>query len=138
MHQPNIISAGKMMAYVLTLFGIMQCGATFAPYFQEGIAGLEPELFRNMLFYSFMCGGVLIISGVLLTVMFGKAAKSPDFGSPILILGTFVAIYGILSVAFMYRNPFSWMIAILCLAIFIDALCLKLSIDQNKKEKAAK
>lgn len=133
MFQSNIISAGKMMAYVLMMFGVLQCAATFTPYVREDLPAMSHQIHLSLLFYSLMSGAIMLFCGILLVVMFGKVAGTPAMGTPVLMVGTFVFIYGILATGFMYRNPFAWMMAILGLAIFVDTLCLKLSFDQGKK-----
>ena len=121
-----------MMAIVVMLFGVLHCTASFTPGIQEGLGRLAPGTFRAVPFFDFITGGLLFVLGLGLLVMFGKAERKSALDTPILIVGTLVAVCGILSVAFVYRNPFSWMTAILGLAVFIDSLCLKL-LDRKKK-----
>ncbi len=125
MYKPNIISAGKMMAIAVMLFGVLYFAAAWAPV-QEGLEALAPGTFQAVPYYACLAGGLLLVLGLLLLVMLGKADRKPSLDTPILIAGTLVALCGILSVVLVYRNPFSWMTAILGLAVFIDSLCLKL------------
>lgn len=133
MNKANIISAGKMMAIVVMLFGVLYCVAAFVPSIHESFGELSPEIYKALSLCLLIVGGLFFISGVLLEVMFSKAYRNPAVGMPVLILGTLVAVCGIVSLAFIYRNPVSWMTAILGIAIFIDALCLKIVLTKTVK-----
>ncbi len=136
MYKPNIISAGKMMAIVVMLFGVLHFAASYAPV-QEGLGTLAPGTFKAVPFYTYLAGALLVFLGGVLLVLFVQAGGKRSLETPILVVGTLIAVCGILSVAFVYRNPFSWMTAILGLAVFIDSLCLKL-VDSKKYKKAAR
>lgn len=120
-----------MMAIVAALLGAFDCGATFA---------LRPD--RMVMDIAF--GAAFVAGGLALTVLFGRVARrsasgtsdSADGGSAsgevrllplgkaILIIGTLVVLLGGGGAAADRIDPFSWMMAIVGLAIFIDALCL--------------
>ncbi len=121
------------MAIVIVLFGMLLAGATFTPYIREGIVPLLPERFNLPPWFILGCGAALFVCGVALVVMFGKSENDPALGTPILAVGTLVALVGILCAALFYMSPFSWMIAILGLAVFIDALCLKINFAREQK-----
>lgn len=129
MFRQNIISAGKMMAMVLMLFGVIHSGGAFMPLSQESLIRLQPQIFRAVMLAG---GAALFACGLCLLILFWKTDKNRALDTPILIAGTLTALCGILFVTFFYLNPFAWMTVILALAIFIDTLCLKLVIYKNK------
>ncbi len=141
MNRQNIISAGKMMAIVVALLGAMFCGAALAPVLGGGgdlnalsnptTSGGE-WLFGIAPLYNILFGVTLIVCGLVLTSTFGLAERRPVLATLILVFGTLTALLGILAVAFVYRNPFSWMTGIVGLAIFIDALCLGISLSSSR------
>ncbi len=127
MYKPNIISAGKMMAIVVMLFGVLHVASSFAPVHAELVAGR----LETVPHYSVIAGALLLGMGIALLVLFGMADRKPSLDTPILVIGTLIAICGVLAVALVYKNPFSWMTGILGLAVFINSLCLKLLPGSN-------
>lgn len=118
-----------MMAMVLMLFGVIHTGSAFVPISQESLIPLLPQTARIL---SLTGGAALLVCGLCLLVLFLKTDKNRSLDTPILIAGTLAAVCGILFVTFFYLNPLSWMTVILTVAIFIDALCLKLFPYKNK------
>lgn len=144
MNMQNIVSAGKMMAIVAVLLGAVFCGATLAPYLSCGHGFFDafkalgtpdpsyPVMFGVVPLYSVLFGVALTVCGVVLLATFGRAAGRPALGTLVLVFGTLTALLGVVAVALVYRSPFSWMTAIVGLAIFIDALCLKIAQSQKR------
>ena len=62
----------------------------------------------------------------------GSAPRLSSLGGAILVLGTLVFLLGAGGVATDRVDPFSWMMAIVGLAIFIDALCLGISLSSSR------
>jgi ABC-type Na+ efflux pump permease subunit len=122
-----------MMAIVTMLFGILYCAASSVPSIIENFDEFPSGLLRALPCYILIVGILFIISGAGLAAMFPKADDNPALGTPILILGTLIAVCAILSLVFIYRNPVSWMTGILGLAVFIDSLCLKIYLSKDGK-----
>ncbi|MDR2891171.1 MAG: hypothetical protein LBV18_06185 [Alistipes sp.] len=134
MNRQNIIAAGRMMAIVVALLGAMYCGVAVAPLIgsDPGLVGmLRPGVFGVAPLWSVVSGGVLIVCGLAMMATFGRAERRPSLASVVLAVASLVAAVGIAAVAVVYINPFSWMAAIVGLAIFIDALCLKISLRDD-------
>jgi hypothetical protein len=47
------------------------------------------------------------------------------------MLAVVVVLSGVGAATIVWRNPFSWMMAIVGLAIFIDTLCLRLALPRR-------
>jgi hypothetical protein len=125
-----------MMSIVMALLGAMFCGAALTPLIggsgwggwsgwldasQAGLFGVAP--LWNVLF-----GAVLTICALIMIPAFGRSEKRLSGATIALIISSVTAVFGIVAVALVYRNPFSWMTAVTSLAIFIDAVCLKISL----------
>lgn len=116
-----------MISIALMLLGIVICVAAVA-YFREKLAGLDPATVSEALYSNLICGISLFAGGLLLAIMFPKAEKHPVLAGPILILGIFVCVGGVAAVGFMPHNPFTWIMALICIPMFITALCLKINL----------
>jgi hypothetical protein len=137
MNLQNIVSAGQMMAIVVALLGAFDCGTAYA---------LSGGMVWDMAF-----GAAFVACGLALTVLFGRVARRSAFetsdstdggnvsgevrllplGRAILVIGTLVVLLGGGGAAADWSSPFAWMMAIVGLAIFIDALCLHISLSRS-------
>lgn len=127
MNNSNIIAAGRMISIALVLLGIIICVATFT-YFREKLTILDPATLNEALYSNLVSGVAMLLCGLLLAVMFPKAERYPVLSTPVLILGIFVLIDGISAVCFMPHNPFTWIMALICIPMFITTLCLKINL----------
>lgn len=130
MNNSNIIAAGRMISIALMLLGIIICVATFT-YFRAKLTILDPATLNEALYSNLISGLVMFAGGLLLAVMFPKAEKYPVLADPILILGIFVLIDGVSALCFMPHNPFTWIMALICIPMFITTLCLKINLSAN-------
>jgi uncharacterized membrane protein len=130
MNTSNIISAGKMLAIALMLIGIIICVATFL-YFGEKLTALDSETIREALFSNIMSGLAILFSSIALVVMFPRAERHPVLADPILIMGIFILIVGVSAFCIMPTNPFTWIMAVVCIPMFITALCLKINLAKK-------
>lgn len=130
MNTSNIVAAGKMLSIALIVIGIIISVATFL-YFGEKLAGLDRATMREALFSNLVYGLAILFSGVALAVMFPKAEQHPVLADPILILGIFVLIDGLGALCLMLRNPFTWIMALICVPMFITTLCLKINLGRK-------
>lgn len=157
MNLSNIISAGRMMAVVLSLLGTIYGAMAFV----QMRDGMEWEI---------TIGVAMLLCGQILMLLFGRLTQkmasdtshphSPDatdtqlhdnlpqspgtpgsspadtpcpkpLGTTILVFGTLVMLSGVAGAVMVWRNPLSWMTAIVGIAIFIDALCLRIALSQK-------
>ncbi len=124
-----------MMAIVVALLGAFHCGATFAQARGDMVWNIAP-------------GIAFVACGLALMVMFGRVARKTSLdagadidrspalpvaplGTAILVVGTLVALLGAVGAVLAWRDPFSWMMAIVGLVVFIDALCLRISLSSR-------
>lgn len=128
----KLIPLGRGISIVILILGIIHEVATFTPFIQEGLVCLSPGYLDSITYFSLMCGAFLILNGLLLFILLRKLVQYPFLYTPILIIGIFLSINGILSVYYMSDNPFAWMVFILCICIFGVILGLKNRILINK------
>jgi hypothetical protein len=125
MGNTKLISTGKTIAIAILLLGIVHDVATFTPLIQSGLETLDVANLNAIIYMSLICGSSLVLSGLLLIMFFKKVQEFPFLKSQILIIGVFLAINGILSVIYMFDNPFAWISLLLNLSIFLVAVRLK-------------
>ena len=146
MNLQNIISAGRMIAIVVALLGAFNCGAAFA-------------LRGEGMIWNIVLGAAFVVCGLALMVMLGRIARYADpsgagadaaadaditpcaslprpvlQGTAILAVGTLVMLLGVVDVSLGWRDPFSWMTALVGIVIFIDVLCLRISLSQFRRQ----
>lgn len=110
-----------MMSIVVALLGAVYCGMAIAQIsvHQQIMLGVEPR-------YYVIFGVILVASGLVMMPSFGLAQRLRWLGDVVLTAASLTALVGICAIVFVYRNPFSWMTAILSIALLIDAVCLKI------------
>jgi peptidoglycan/LPS O-acetylase OafA/YrhL len=100
-----------MMAIVVALLGAFYCGTTVA---------LAPDdMLRGILF-----GGAFMACGLALVVMIPRSERQPKLAPAVLAVGVLTLFLGVGAAILSWRDPFSWMMAILGLTICIDTICL--------------
>jgi hypothetical protein len=72
MKKNKLTTAGKSLAIIVLVIGIIHVIATFTPLIQEGIGCLDNENLKAMTFMSLMCGGAFLLSGLLLFLLLKK------------------------------------------------------------------
>ncbi len=132
-----------MIAIVVALLGAFNCGAAFA-------------LRGEGMIWNIVLGTAFVVCGLALMVMLGRVARYVDpatdavadadltpctslprpaiQGTAILAVGTLVMLLGVVDVSLGWRDPFSWMTALVGIVIFIDALCLRISLSQLRRQ----
>ncbi len=109
----TLIAAGKKSAIAIMILGGIHDVATFTPIIQEGIAPLAPDDYLAVIYMSLICGTSLILCGGLAYAFLNNFAQIPYLKTPLVAIGVFLGINGILSVAFMNTNPFAWIALLL-------------------------
>ena len=125
MGNTKLIFTGKTIAIAILLLGIVHDVATFTPLIQSGLEMLNVANLNSVIYMSLICGSSLILSGLLLIMFFNKVLEYSFLKSAILIISVFLAINGILSVIYMFDNPFAWISLLLNMSIFFVAVRLK-------------
>ncbi|MHC1774945.1 MAG: hypothetical protein AB9834_05970 [Lentimicrobium sp.] len=113
MNTKNIILTGRGLAIAIVVLGIIHDAATFSPLIKSGLACLDAGNLNAMMYMSLMCGTSLILSGILLYLMLRKVAENRVILPMMFVIGVFLALNGILSVVYMFNNPFAWMALVL-------------------------
>lgn len=125
MKTKHLISAGKILSYAILILGIIHNIATFTPLIQEGLTCLDQGNLNAMIYMSLICGSSLILSGLVLIMLLRKVEEYRFLTSIILAIGVFLGLNGILSVVYMFDNPFAWISFVLSMGMFIISLGLK-------------
>lgn len=114
------------MSIVVALLGAFDCGVTFA--LTEGFV------------WDIAFGAAFVACGLVLMVLFGRVARRAassensrlsSFGTAVLAVGTLTVLLGAGGAATDLMDPFSWMMATVGFAIFVDALCLKINLSNR-------
>lgn len=72
-----------------------------------------------------MCGVALVLSGIVLLMLLKHIPEHLFLTKTILVVGAFLALNGVLSVIYMFNNPFAWLALILNLSMFAIAILLR-------------
>jgi len=122
MKNRKVVGVGKIIAILVLSLGVVHDIATFTPLIKNGKSTISPVI----IYFSLMCGTSLILSGLLQFVMLRKIDQISFLRVPMLIIGIFLALSGILSVIYMPENPFAWAALLINLSMF--AVALKISL----------
>lgn len=127
----KLISLGKIFAIAILILGIIHDIATFTPLIKGGLVCLSPGNLKAMIYMSLICGTSFILSGLVLTLLLRKVEQYVFLTSTIVMIGIFLALSGVLSIVYMFDNPFAWIALLLNLGMFIIAIGIKINL--NKK-----
>ncbi len=125
MNTNKLITIGKPVAIATLVLGIIHVTATFTPLIQEGMACMDLGSIKAMTYMSLMCGGFLVLSGLILFMLLKKLGQFLFLILPILAISIFDGIGGILAVYYMFDNPFAWITLLLGLFMLLIAIMLK-------------
>ncbi|HBG87731.1 MAG TPA: hypothetical protein DDW62_09300 [Marinilabiliaceae bacterium] len=121
----KLTSLGKAFAIAILILGIIHDIATFTPLIKTGLECLSPADLNAIIYMSLMCGTSFIISGIVLILLLRKLEQNPFLTSIIMAIGIFLALAGILSIVFMFDNPFAWASLLLNVSMLLIATALK-------------
>lgn len=108
----------RILSIAIAVMGVVHIVATFTPLI--GIDQL-PETKQNAMTYmSLMCGAMLIVCGLLISMLHGKLKAHSFLRMPYMIILVALLTDGIAAVAFMFHNPFAWALFILILCVVIN------------------
>jgi hypothetical protein len=121
----TFFSIAKSLAIAILVLGIIHDIATFTPLIKEGLSSLNTENLNAVTYFSLICGTSLILCGIVLLLLLNKVSEYPFLRPIVLIIVGFLALNGILSVIFMFQNPFAWITMLLNLGMFGITVKLK-------------
>jgi hypothetical protein len=127
----RLISIGKILAIAILILGIIHDIATFTPLINGGLGCLSPDDYKAMIYMSLICGTSFILSGAVLILLLKKVEQYEFLTLTILIISVFLAVSGVLSVVFMFQNPFAWTALLLTLSMLIITIGLKFKLDNK-------
>ena len=94
----RLITFGNSVAIAVMILGLIHNVATFTPMIKGGLTCLPPGNLKAMIYMSLICGTSFILSGMLFIVLFRKVSEHAFLSLPILIIGIFLAVGGIVAV----------------------------------------
>jgi len=121
----KLIYSGKIVASIILILGLIHDVATFTPLIREGLECLSESDLDAMTYMSLICGSSLILSGILVIMLLNKVEKFNWLIMPVLLISAFLCTNGILSIFYMYDNPFAWLTFIFGLTSFAISLLIK-------------
>jgi hypothetical protein len=124
MKTKTLLSIGKSLAIVILVLGVIHDVATFTPLIKDGLNSLDVEDFHAVTYFSLMCGTSLILCGIVLLQLLNKVNKYMFLKPTVLTIDAFLVLNGILSVAFMFNNPFAWITLLLNIGMLVVTIKL--------------
>lgn len=107
----------KILAIGIITMGAIHVAATFSPIILGKLSSLNPSMQQACIYFSLMCGLLLIVGGLLTNLLCGKVAEHNFLRAPYWIIISAMAIDGILAVCLMPHNPCAWVIAALAVSL---------------------
>lgn len=111
----NKIKTTKLLSIGIIVMGFVHIAATFTPMIADKLAPLNEGMQRACIYFSLMCGALLILGGSIVHMLSGKLQEHPFLRMPLLMTYSMLAIDGILAVCLMPHNPCAWVILVLCI-----------------------
>lgn len=112
----------KTLKALLILLGIIHDAATFTPIINGGMGTLTASKINAITYMSLMCGTSLILCGALLLALCPYKSTGKDIKIAKRIICVFLALAGVLAVAYMPHNSFAWITFCLCgLTIIVES-----------------
>ncbi len=127
----KLISLGKILAFAILILGIIHDIATFTPLIKGGLGCLSSGDLKAMIYMSLICGTSFILSGAILILLLKKVEQFVFLTSTILLIGVFLAVSGVLSIVYMFDNPFAWIALVLNLSMFIITIGLRSKLENK-------
>lgn len=109
-----------ILAIAVAVMGGVHIVATFTPLISGGLEVLPQARQNAMIYMSLMCGVLLIVCGLLVSLLHNRVKEHSFLRLPYRIILVALVVDGITAVGFMSHNPFAWV-------VFIIIICLQLS-----------
>ena len=107
----------QILAIGTAIMGIVHIAATFSPVILGKLSPLAPSMQQACIYFSLMCGLLLIVGGLLTNLLCEKVTEHNFLCRPYWILLTALVINGVLAVCFMPNNPCAWVILALTVSL---------------------
>lgn len=107
----------RTSAYGLAVMGLVHIVATFTPVISAKLAPLAEGMRGSVIYFSLMCGALLILGGLLTAMLASKLRDYPFLRKPYLLTIVVMALDGGLAVCQMPHNPCAWIILALSLPL---------------------
>ena len=117
----NKITTIKLLAMGVIVMGFVHIAATFSPMIADKLAPLSEGMQRACIYFSLMCGAMLILGGSIVHMLCGKANEHPFLHTTLLLTYSMLVVDGILAVCFMPHNPCAWVISVLSILLLVVA-----------------
>ncbi|MDO4819761.1 MAG: hypothetical protein Q3994_05230 [Prevotella sp.] len=116
-----------IFAIAVAVMGGVHIVATFTPLISGGLEVLPQARQNAMIYMSLMCGALLIVCGLLVSLLHNRVKEHSFLCLPYRIVLITLVVDGIAAVGFMSHNPFAW-------AVFVLIICLAIVTSyQNRK-----
>jgi hypothetical protein len=131
MNTNKLITLGKSFAVAILVLGVIHDVATYTPMIKGSLTCLPHGGLKAMIYMSLICGSSFILNGIILILLLNKVRQFPFLNPVMIVIGSFLAVSGILSIVYMFDNPFAWLTLFLNLGMFF--IIIGLQIKLNKK-----
>ena len=115
----NKIKTIKLLAIGVIVMGFVHIAATFTPIIADKLAPLNEGMQQACIYFSLMCGALLILGGSIVCMLCGKLKKHSFLRMPLLLIYSMLVIDGILAVCFMPHNPCAWVIFVISTLLLV-------------------
>ena len=109
----------KLLAIGVIVMGFVHIAATFSPMIADKLAPLSEGMRRACIYFSLMCGAMLILGGCIVHMLCGKAKEHHFLRTPLFLTYSMLIVDGILAVCFMPHNPCAWVIFVLSILLLV-------------------
>lgn len=113
----NKIKITKLLAIGIIVMGIVHIAATFTPIIFDKLSPLNEAMRQACIYFSLMCGALLILGGSITHMLCGKAKDYRFLRKPLLLIYGTLSVDGILAVCLMPHNPCAWVILVLTIPL---------------------
>lgn len=118
----NRQNIAKALSIGIMLMGIVHIAATFTPVIADKLVLLPEGAQDAFLYFSLMCGALLILGGGVTYTLSGKMADYPFVHKPYMLTLVILGVDSVLAVCCMPHNPFAWMIFVLVMGLVLTKL----------------
>ena len=109
----------KALSIGVVLMGFTHIAATFSPLIADKLALLPDGAQDAFLYFSLMCGALLVLGGGVTYFLSGKIAEYDFVRKPYILALSILNVDGILAVFYMPHNPFAWVIFSLTICLML-------------------
>lgn len=112
----------KALSIGIMLMGLVHITSTFTPIIAGKLALLPEGAQDAFLYFSLMCGALLILGGGVTFSLSGKITEYDFVQKPYILTLAILGMDGVLAVCCMPHNPCAWMIFVLVMGLVLTKL----------------